>query len=315
MKKWLAALIALGVVIANVLVYRHAAAMTDYAVSGERTQRPSSLSPAEKLGVLLTGIQLPRAALDETPADRGMPFDTLTFDSQSGFTLEAWHLPSTEAGVTVLLFHGYGGNKSSLLDYAAAWRALNVSVVLVDFFGSGGSSGKHTTIGAREALDVDAAVQAVQTRWPGQKLILHGLSMGGAAVLKAVAEFNTHADALVLESTYDTLLHSAQNRFRSMGLPGTPFAQWLLFWGGVRHGFDPFDLNPVEYARTVRLPVLLTHGAADQRVTVEQAESIADALPIQPVYSLYPGAAHLGMLASDRTRWLRDIEQLLHAVK
>ena len=71
----------LGFVMAKALVYQHAAAMTDFAAAGERTDRPEDLSLLNKIKVLGTGITLVRQPLDETPTDYGMEYSTHRFDN------------------------------------------------------------------------------------------------------------------------------------------------------------------------------------------------------------------------------------------
>ena len=38
--------------------------------------------------------------------------------------------------------------------------------------------------------------------------------------------------AVVVESVFDRLLSTAENRFHSMGIPAFPMARLLIFWGG-----------------------------------------------------------------------------------
>jgi alpha-beta hydrolase superfamily lysophospholipase len=300
----------LGFVVANTLVYQHAAAMTDFAAAGERTERPENLSLWDKVKVLSTGITLVRRPLDKTPADYGLQYSTHRLDNSLGYELHAWHTSVPNAQSTVLLFHGYGGNASLMLEHSKAFNDLGYNTFVLDFFGSGGSSGTHTTVGVAEAQDVKVAVDYVREHWPDQRYWLFGQSMGAAAITRAVAELGVEADALVLESSYDTLLHTAQVRFNSMGLPGSPFAQWLLFWGGVRHGFNPFDMKPAEFAESITTPTLLLQGGIDVRVPNEQAQAIDSALAGWHELAVFEEAGHVGMLKSDPVRWREEVQLL-----
>jgi len=102
--------------------------------------------------------------------------------------------------------------------------------------------------------------------------------MGSAAILRAIAFEGAAPDAVIIESPFDRLINTARNRFKLMGLPAFPAAELLVFWGGVQQGFDGFRHNPVEYARSVKCPVLMMYGEHDSRVTVEQARNIFDNL-------------------------------------
>lgn len=299
-----------GFLVANVMVYQHAKAMTDFIAEGERTASPEDLSFFDKLYILATGITLVRRPLEEKPSDFDLNYTDHHFENGLGFDLHAWHIPKNESDTTVLMFHGYGGNASQSLKHAKEFHQLGFNSFVVDFFGSGGSSGSHTTIGVSEAIDVEVAVNYVRERWPDQKIWLFGQSMGAAAITRAMAVRGVAAEAVILESSYDTLLHTAQVRFNNMGLPGSPFAQWLLFWGGVRHGFNPFTMNPVEYASAISAPTLVLQGGADPRVPIAQAEAIDGALAGWHKLAVFENSGHVGMLESDPQRWRMEVKAL-----
>jgi alpha-beta hydrolase superfamily lysophospholipase len=151
---------------------------------------------------------------------------------------------------------------------------MGYACFLVDFPGSGGSAGRATTIGYREADDVARAADYVRGRWPGRRLLLYGQSMGSAAILRALAVHKVAAGAAVLECPFDRLLSTVKARFAVLGVPAFPYAQLLVLWGGWQLGFNGFRHNPVDYARGVTCPVLLLHGTNDPRVTRAQVESI-----------------------------------------
>ncbi len=300
----------LGFIVSNLLVYQHAKAMTDFVVGGEQTDSPESLSLGDKLAVLATGVTLVRAPLEENPEDHEMKFTSHSMDNGLGYQLNAWHIPVEEATSTVIMFHGYGGNSANLLLHAREFHDMGYNTFVVDFFGSGGSTGSHTTIGVAEAQDVNVVSHYVREKWPEHKIWLFGQSMGAAAITRAVAKLGVQADAIVLESPYDSLLNTAKVRFNSMGLPGSPFAQWLLFWGGFRHGFDPFEMEPAEFAKSITVPTLLLQGGNDPRVPDEQAEAIDAALAGWHNLVIFPEASHAGMLASDAEVWRAEVSNL-----
>lgn len=264
-----------GFVALNVVAFFHAWRMTHFYESGRHTASPVKLGVFDKIVVLVRGVKIPRPECGPAPAN----CRPVHFTTRDGVRLEAWELPATanERGVAIL-FHGHVGTKSTMAGQADLLRELGWRTVLVDFRGSGGSDGMATTLGWREAMDVAAAVSWTREQWPGKPVMLYANSMGAAAVLRAVAVENVRADALVLECPYDRLLNTVSHRYRGMGLPAFPFAQLLLFWGGVQHGFNAFTLNPVEYARSVTCPALLLDGENDPWVLPEEARRIAAAM-------------------------------------
>ena len=295
----------------NVLAFMQARAMTSFAGTGERTRRPDQLSSLDKLTVILSGVNVPRPRIGSTPRDMNLPFETHRFASGDGATLEAWHIPGKKERPLVVLFHGYVASKSTLLSAARVFRDLGYATLLVDFYGSGGSSGSGTTIGVKEADDVSATVDYVRRLWPSRRIVLYGISMGGAAVLRAIAANGAKPDAVIIEATFDRLLNAGKNRFRLMGLSGSPFAELLLFWGSLQHGFNFFSHNPIDYARSVDCPTLVLHGEKDERATLEQARGIARAIGAKARFVGYSDVPHMSIVAARGDDWKRDVQTFL----
>jgi uncharacterized protein len=303
----------------NALAYLHARAMVTWSEGGERTRGPEELSALERVGVLVTGVQVPRPTNARAPADVGLEFDEASFDSESGARLAAWIVPADpelDRGVVVLCFHGYAAARASLIDRAAALHELGCTCVLVDFFGSGDSTGTGTTIGVREAYDVAATVEFARHRFEGAPLVLFGNSMGAAAVLRAAGRLGLGSgeravQGLALEGCFDTLGNTTAQRFHSMGLPAWPLAPLLVMWGGVAADIDGFDHRPVDDAGSVTAPTLMIHAADDRRVTEDQARALLEALGGWTRFALVAGAEHDRSFEKDPERWRAGFDALL----
>ena len=298
------ALLLLGFLGLNVLAYHHARVMLHFTTGGERTRPPESLSRLQRVLTLIVGVTIPKPRCTATPAELSLPFETCLIPAADGGTLEAWHIPHPVAKGTVILFHGYSACKSSLLAEAKCFHEMGYGCWLVDFRGSGGSSGDDTTVGFREATDVARAVQFVrESDASGAPLVLYGKSMGGVAILRAIAVHGVRPQGIIVEAAFDTMLNTVRNRFHLMGIPSFPSAELLVFWGGRQTGFPAFRHDAVEYARQVDCPVLMLHGAEDPRATVEQARRVFAALPGPKTFVVFDHATHESCLAVEPERW------------
>ncbi|MFO0802753.1 MAG: alpha/beta fold hydrolase [Gemmataceae bacterium] len=309
-RRWkrIAILLVVLIVVANVLAARHSEAFLVYADSGDAVARPEHLTRWQKLGLLVNGVAVPR------PENRSVPEIPFTMHRipMGEEWLEAWHASAAEPRGIVVMFPGYASAKSSLLPESAVLRSLGFDVLLVDFRGAGGSSGKENTLGVREADDVAAAVAFANERWPGRRIVLFGRSMGAAAVLRAVGPLQVKADSLILECPFDRMLNTVKNRFRAMGVPSFPGAEMLVYWGGRRLGFDGFAHNPEEYADAVSLPTLILTGAADARATLEQVRSVHDRLRGPKRLLIIDGAGHEPLLGKSPAAWNGAVREFLH---
>lgn len=317
MKHWISAglLLLAAFVALNLIARNQARAMTEFVRDGERTARPEALSMWEKVRVLLLGVEIPRPRNRVKPADQGVPFAEVRFPNGLGDTLSAWAIEADDPVGLVILFHGYAASKESLLPTALELRKMKLASLLVDFYGSGNSSGSGTTIGMRESQDVVAAVAAARRRWPGRRVYLYGFSMGGAAILRAVAEQGVAPDGIIIESVFDRLINAAGARFQAMGLPPRPLADILLFWGGRQWGFDPFTHDPEAFARSVRCPTLLIAGDADRRVALEQTQGVYANLAGPKNLLVIAGMGHQSAVSVAPERWGKAVGSFFEATE
>ncbi len=295
----------------NVVAFNQAWSMTHFTAAGSKTASPEALSFVEKIRVGLTGVSLPKPINAIDPSHVGLTFETVRFGGSTGSELEGWFIPHAKPKGLVLFAHGYAACKASLLQEASAVHRLGYSALLFDFHGSGGSEGRVTSIGVREADDVVDAVALAKRKSPTLPLILFGQSMGSAAILRAIAVRGIEPAAVIVECPFDRLLSTAENRFRAMRLPVFPAARLVIFWGSVQLGFNAFRHNPVDYAREVRCPVLFLHGAKDPRVTLEQAHAVFDNLGGGKSFVLFPTAGHESLFAADPVLWTKSVSQFL----
>ncbi len=319
--RWLKILAAGAVgslLVVNLIAYQQAGAMMNFSRAGRRTERPENLGFLDKAKVLLCGVDLPRPRSDLPPSVLGPACRSVILPGTNGIRLGSWYCPSATNGPLVILFHGYGGEKTGVLPVAEAFQEMGCSVLLVDFRGSGDSSESYTTIGFLEAEDVICAIRYAQASLPDSGLVLYGHSMGAAAVLRAADSLGARPDAIIVESVFDNLLHTVERRFEAMKMPCFPAARLLVFWGGVRGGFNGFELAPERYAKGVDCPALFLHGAFDPRARLEDARRVFDAVPSARSGHLkrfkeFSASGHASGLAQSPGEWKETVDRFLTA--
>jgi alpha-beta hydrolase superfamily lysophospholipase len=296
----------------NILAWNNAKGMLEFSQEGKRTGHPNSLSLLEKIHVVLFGVTIPKPRNMSTPADFGLDFKTYRFPNGLHDSLEAWYIPRKRPKATVILFHGYCGSKSQLLPLAREFHNLGCSTFLVDFYGSGGSSGDSTSVGYFEAKDVVASYGVVKGNWPALPVVLYGYSMGGAALLRAVSVHGMRADALILESVFAEMLGAARNRIQSLGLPDVFASELFVFWGGIQNGFNGFRHNPSEYAHDVTCPILILHGQQDERVKKGDATTLFNNVKGRKRLVLFLSSGHELKLGNNRALWCKSVKRFLN---
>lgn len=300
----------LGICIINIVIIFHAYNFTHFSSNKQaKTKAPNSLSFYQKLKVLAFGVSNPR------PNNTAKPTQNYQIiNLQSNKNIECWLIKQANSQGTVILFHGYGGNKSLMLDKAAIFNDLGYSTLLVDFAGSGGSESNETTIGFNESLQVKTCYDYMQLQGE-QNIILFGTSMGAVAMMKSVSDYNLLPTKLILECPFGTMLETVKKRCENMKIPSFPFAHLLVFWGGVINNFNGYSHNPTEYAKKITISTLLLYGEKDKNVTKLEINTIFNNLQGQKFLKTYQNAGHENYLIKYKTTWKSNIHDFLTICK
>ena len=292
--------------ILNIIAAFHAYKFTHFSNSSNlKTRVVHKLSMLQKAEIIFFGISNPRPENAVVPKS-----NYTTVYLKSDRKIECWHIKTKNAKGVIVLFHGYGGNKASLLDKAEIFNQLGYDTFLVDFMGSGGSEGNQTSIGFFESCQVKTCYEYLKAK--GEKNVyLFGTSMGAAAIMKAVSENEINARAIIIECPFGTMYETVCARFNMMHVPATPMAPLLVFWGGVINGFWAFGHNPATYAKNINLPVLLLYGAKDEKVSSIETATIFNNLKGEKSLKIYSQAGHENYLIKYKNEWTRDVQQFL----
>ncbi|MEN7547694.1 alpha/beta hydrolase [Rapidithrix thailandica] len=293
-------------ILINFIAYNHAYQFTHFTNSPQSHTRITSLAPSEKLKVLFNGFENSR------PKNRSSPSQNYqTIHIQGYAELEAWYCQVENPLGIVIMFHGYRGKKSRMINKAEEILKMGYNTLLVDFYGSGGSEGNSTSIGFHEAKDVIASYQYIQNHAAGIPVFLFGTSMGSAAILKAMESSDLQADGLILECPFGTLRQAVQNRFELTGVPSFILSDLLLFWGSVQNDFWAFDHNPEEYAAHVAIPTLMIYGEKDDKVKREETDAVFENLSGKKELLLLPNSGHTRFLRNHREEWKKSVGDFL----
>lgn len=169
--------------------------------------------------------------------------ERLTLTTSDGEKIAAWHVaPKDEKPVFLFL-----AGKSGRLD-VKKWRWARIKkrdygIFAISYRGYPGSTGSPSEAGL--ILDAQAAYQWLRKRYPPDRIVIHGLSMG-SGVGVALAE-KVEARALILEAPFTAAVDVAAERY--------PFLPTGLLMS------DPFLSR--ERIENINMPLLIAHGTHD----------------------------------------------------
>lgn len=234
------------------------------------------------LGVIVVLLLLENALLFH-PTKAGSDWHTppnsrvqdIQLTTADGIRIHAWWCPQDGAEGAVLYCHGNAGNLSHRAPAVARWQEeMNQNVLIFDYPGYGRSAGKPSEAGCYAAADAAYDWLIQDRKFPADRIILYGGSLGGGVAV----ELATRRDhrALALCKTFASVPEMAQALYP--WLPG----RWL-----VRTQFD----NLAKIGKCHR-PVFIGHGDCDTLVPFAQGRRLFDAANEPKAFYTMPGCDH-----------------------
>jgi fermentation-respiration switch protein FrsA (DUF1100 family) len=218
-------------------------------------------------------VFFPDPYLVGTPADFGLAYEEVLFDTADGVRLHGWWVPKAGAPVFVW-FHGNGGNISHRLENIKLLMDLvGVQVFIFDYREYGHSQGRISREGT--FLDAAAAYSYVaETRGiPGTDIVLFGRSLGTALATDLAVK--NPCRALILESAFTNSSDMAKM-----------LAPFLFDW----RPRVPYD-NLGKIGK-VKAPVFIIHGSDDEIIPVQMGQKVFAAANSPKDLYIIPGAHH-----------------------
>lgn len=252
-----------------------------------------------------------RTPLFMSPGALGAPQEALALPSTDGVLLAAWWVPSDRSSTVAILAHGYMMNRSELAPVSFWLWQHGISSLSIDFRAHGRTRGGVSTVGWREADDIEAAVAEARRRVPDARIVIIGSSMGSAAAAFAVAR-GAPCDALVLDSCYSSLLQASYGWWRFLG---GRVLSWVLgpaiFLAVPFARLNPFKVDVSRALAAIRCPVLMLHGRCDDLALPREAERNLAALAGQAEMVWFDDCGHSEFRWVQPQRYYSALESFL----
>jgi uncharacterized protein len=202
-------------------------------------------------------IYQPKAEITTTPADRNLvsqdvwlPTDPTGENPEKIF---GWWLPAAgKATATILYLHGYNDNIGDNLEPATHLTQRGFNVFLIDYRGYGKSKANFPSE-KQIYRDVEVAWDYLKydRKIPAKKIVIFGHSLGGAVAIDLVTLHDDVGSVIV------------QSSFTSMAdiIATSPWSKLVPIPLLLSQRFDS-----IAKVRSLKMPVLYLHGAADSFV-------------------------------------------------
>jgi len=220
----------------------------------------------------------PRLIGKWSPRDFGFDYTDEEFSSEN-LKLKGWFI-DRNSDLTIIPLHGYTVSRWDevyMKDIIKILAEEGFNVFAFDFRAHGESEGKHTTLGDKEIKDVMSAIDFLNEKYPEKcmKIGIIGYSMGGAIALKIAALENRVACA-VADSPFVSMEKTGPRGLKYFAnLPKSLYGIVKIFSSSIAKA-NLKELEIINYADKIKVPVLIIAGKRDPLVTVKEVEEFRE---------------------------------------
>ncbi|MCU0247919.1 MAG: lysophospholipase [Bryobacter sp.] len=197
--------------------------------------------------------------------------------------LHGWWLPHPTAQVATLYLHGNGGNVTFYEPMLAAIRDSGSSVLIIDYRGYGRSEGTPSEAGLVD--DAEAGYRWLRERYPAERIIVHGLSLGTSIAVQLAVR--APCRGVTLEAPFSSA--------RAVAHSVVPFLGWTM----------PLGYDTDRHIRSLRRPVLFLHGDRDRVIPLALGQALFAAASEPKRFQLFAGAGHDNVATLDKEKFTR----------
>ena len=214
--------------------------------------------------------------------------------------------------------HGYGEAAESMGLYASVYHdRYGMHVVVPDLRGHGRSDGSYVGMGYEDSFDLLHWIDWVLEKDPAARIVLHGISMGAAAVLLTTGRtLPAQVKAAVADSSYTSALEEFAYAYKDLKgavLPAPLMLGSVRVLTLLRAGYDLKKASPLQAVGHSGTPTLFIHGQADEYVPPCMMPALYRAASCPKSFQWIPEAGHVKSVVLDpETYWAR-VERFLHA--
>lgn len=245
----------------------------------------------------------PSKIIEATPADLGLSFEDIHFNTEDNVTLNGWFIPAAEAvdvsrmrkstrRSTLLFLHGNAGNIGDRLGKLAFFFQMGVNVFIFDYRGYGKSQGNPTENGIYK--DAVAAYEYLLTRSKDvdpKNIVAYGASLGGVVAI----------DLATKRELSGVIVDSAFTSARDMAKEIYPFLPSF---------FIQLKLDSIVKIKYVTIPKLFFHSKQDEIVPFALGEKLYRAAP-SPKKFLQIRGTHVNAHTESAEEFVKGITDFL----
>lgn len=209
------------------------------------------------------------------------PGETVGITSEDGLALSGVYYPNGDSHLWVLALHGYRGTHTDSLRLATHYYDAGFQVVTPDLRACGDSQGDYVGMGWLDRRDMLGWIDWIVARDPEARIVIHGISMGGATTMMTAGEETpANVRAFVEDCGYTSVweVFGSELGLR-FGLPEFPLLYTASAIADWKAGYSFPEASALTQVARCEKPMLFIHGTADDFIPYAMLDTLYNAKP------------------------------------
>jgi len=219
----------------------------------------------------------------------------VTIPSRKKKTLHAVEFRNpSNSNVWVICCHGWTNVKREMSSYAMEFYRRGFNVLIPDLHGHGDSESKFVSMGWLDRLDIVDWANSLAKENPNTKIIIFGVSMGGATTMMTTGEVLPENVVLAIEDCGFTGVKDifTDQCIRKYHLPPKLVMPPASFVNKIVNGFSFGKASAIKQLEKSKTPTLFMHGDKDDFVLFENLDKVYNACAAPKEKYVFHGAEH-----------------------
>jgi len=246
-------------------------------------------------------IRIARFKAEDPVENYGISFESVNLFTSDNIQIAGWLCIAHQDAPTIVICHGLGSSKHTMLVHANYLHQAGFNVFLFDFRAHGESGGRETSFGYCEQRDLDAVIKYIMDSpaISNSSIGILGESMGAATSIMRCSEYpNIHA--ICADSCYPELSQGFVNFMHRLKLPIFPCAIFAQFFYSLHFHVKVSEVSPLKAAQKIlNCAVFYIAGTRDARIPLCETERLFAATKAPKHIWILDNARHVEAHALD----------------
>lgn len=212
----------------------------------------------------------------------------------------------------IISIHGYKDSHHFMLPYGAVFYRKGYNVLLPDNRAHGASEGNYIGMGWLDKEDISEWVQWITEQDADAKIILHGVSMGGATVMMTSGKNLDHVIGYIEDCGYTSVWDIfACVMKRDYHLPAFPILHTCRLISNYKLGYDYVKASALTELKKCNKPMLFIHGEQDDFVPTSMGHQVYEAFPGTKDLYIVKDAGHANAMDFDPPAYFAKVFEFI----